>query len=126
MEEGVPRRPGDTTNTPRHGTSAKATPVQGTPIHPGRSPQPAPQRPSPTAAPIPPGAPTRPIVRAPSPQPIPNAPTPHPPPSRTEPEHRPDAAWAAAPEVQDAYIGQDEPSSTTGAMGARETSGVQV
>lgn len=36
------------------------------------------------------------------------------------------AEWAGVPEAQDAYSGREERSSTTGPMGVRETSGVQV
>ncbi|TDD29749.1 hypothetical protein E1287_30355 [Actinomadura sp. KC06] len=129
-ESGVPRRPGDIRNTPPHGVPApKATPREGTPIHPVGSPQLSP------GGPIPLGAPSRPIVHPPSASQA--SPTPHkqgPQPTDTfvagrppePPERGGDALWAGVPEAQNAFMEPDEPLSTTGPMGVRETSGVQV
>lgn len=97
-------------------------------------------------APIPPDAPTNPIVHAspghqeppqvwgrPPTSPQPPAPEPEPLPAESLPEPevgpglRGDAAWAGASEAQDPYVEPvGGPSSTTGPMGVRETSGVQV
>ncbi|MEU8804307.1 hypothetical protein [Spirillospora sp. NPDC048819] len=155
-EPGVPRRPGEVRGTPPHGNAARATPVQGTPVHPGPAAQPSPRADVriPPGAPVPPGAPTRPIVHAapggqepprvwgrppesPQPHVQPHVPSPEQP--GAEPDQRGGAAWAGVSEAQDAYTEQDaytgqdeyaepgdEPSSTTGPMGVRETSGVQV
>ncbi|MFI0372870.1 hypothetical protein ACH35V_33835 [Actinomadura sp. 1N219] len=136
-ESGVPRRPGDVSHTPPHAVPAKATPRDGTPIHPGRSPQP-----SPPTGPIPPGAPSRPIVHPPStPEASPTPPKPSPTPHKQgpqptdkfvagrppePPERSGDALWTGVPEAQDAFMEPDEPLSATGPMGVRETSGVQV
>ncbi|TDE17912.1 hypothetical protein [Actinomadura sp. 6K520] len=144
----LPRRPGEVGNTPARGIpAAKATPVEGTPIHPPPSLRPGGlpgARPGPGArtapgAPIPPGAPANPIVHAApargepprvwgrpptSPQPRVQVPAPE---VRPGTEPRGAAAWAGASEAQDAYLEQvEEVSSTTGPMGVRETSGVQV
>lgn len=138
-ERGVPRRPGDIRNTPPHGIPAKATPVEGTPIHPGR---PGAQPGAPPGAPIPPGAPTHPIVQAP-PGPQAQAEPEQPPPGRpaTGPQARvgeasggwgrpaveePEGAWSGAPGASDPYLMQDEQSSASGLPRVRATSGVQV
>ncbi|WP_184880767.1 hypothetical protein [Actinomadura livida] len=157
MEPVLPRRPGEVGNTPAHGIpAAKATPVEGTPIHPPPSLRPG-ARPGPGArtapgAPIPPGAPTNPIVHAAPgsgepprvwgrppaspPSPLPASPRAGSPPprvqvpaseARPETEPRGAAAWAGTSEAQDAYLEpEDEIPSTPGPMGVRETSGVQV
>ncbi|TDC63612.1 hypothetical protein E1200_21865 [Actinomadura sp. GC306] len=136
----LPRRPGEVGNTPAHGIpAARATPVEGTQIHP--PPPLRPGAPAAPGAPIPPGAPTSPIVH---PEPgrgepprVWGRPPVEPPPRVQVPaseawpgtEPRGAAAWAGASEAQDAYQGPDEEvPSTTGPMGVgvRETSGVQV
>ncbi|SNT61668.1 hypothetical protein SAMN05443665_106517 [Actinomadura meyerae] len=140
---GVPRVPGGgALHTPAHGLP-KATPREGTPVRP-------------PGAPVPPGAPNRPIVRTPpaaegppsvwgKPPAAPPAAVPRPaaaPPAAGSPaapvEPAPpwpggagnalvgDAEWAGVPEAQEAYSRREERSSTTGPMGVRETSGVQV
>lgn len=63
--------------------------------------------------------------RPPESQPPPRGRHPEPEPE-VEVEARGGVAWAAVPEAQDAYSEQEEASSTTGPMGVRETSGVQV
>ena len=125
-ERGVPRRPDEVRYTPPHGIPARATPTDGTPIHSGTSARPG----GGPGAPIPPGAPTRPIVHAPSatgPQarvdPYATGPQ-----EAADPRDTPEeAAWEAVPEAQNAYVDRDvPPSSTTGPIGPRVTSGVQV
>ncbi|MFA1537584.1 hypothetical protein [Actinomadura monticuli] len=154
-EPRVPRRPGGISNTPAHGFP-KATPREGTPVRPAGAPVPpgAPTRPivqappaaetPPSAWGTPPPAPAEPGVPRSGglPQPgglpqtlrVPGASTGPGRPASPPPEPgRPlggarvgDAAWAGVPEAQDAYSRREGRSSTTGPMGVRETSGVQV
>ncbi|HEY8479225.1 MAG TPA: hypothetical protein VIL71_05265 [Spirillospora sp.] len=150
-----PRRPGEIRHTPAHGIpSARATPVDGTPIH---AEEPAAWRDAPRRTvpdtPVPPGAPEHPIAHdAPGREETPRIwgrpPTgpqprvtrretvakPQPHPTRQEavpqPETRGGAGWPRTSEAQDRYQGQGRErslsSSSTGPMGVRETSGVQV
>ncbi|MFB4311928.1 hypothetical protein [Actinomadura sp. GTD37] len=147
-EPGVPRRPGDIRDTPAHGFP-RATPREGTPVRPAGAPIPpgAPTRPivqAPPAAEAPPSvwgtpppAPAEPglpqpgglpqTLRVPGGPPRPGAPAGPSEPGRGRGGAQVgDAEWAGVPEAQDAYSRRAERSSTTGPMGVRETSGVQV